>query len=65
LQLSQPISEHFIWRVDQLIIERGCVHLGVTVPAHDNLLRCELRGESYDPNGTRHFPLIWVWKANS
>lgn len=52
----------FMATVDQLIIERGCVHMGLAVPSHGNIPRMELRGESYDPDGTRHYPLLRIWK---
>lgn len=53
----------FMAEVDQLIIERGCVHMGLAVPAHDNKPRCELRGEGTGPDGKRTYPLIRVWKS--
>lgn len=52
----------FMATVDQLIIERGCVHMGLAVPSHGNIPRRELRGEQYDPDGSRHYPLIRVWQ---
>ena len=61
------LADHptFMATVDQLIIERGCVHMGLAVPAHNTIPRCELRGEAYDPDGTRHYPLLRVWKVQS
>lgn len=58
------LAQHptFMADVDQLIIERGCVHMGLAVPAHDNKPRGELRGESTGPDGKRTYPLIRVWK---
>lgn len=59
------LAEHptFMATVDQLILERGCVHMGLAVPTQQNIPRCELRGERFDPDGTRRYPLIRVWKA--
>jgi len=61
------LAEHptFMATVDQLILERGCVHMGLAVPTRKNIPRCELRGERYDPDGSRHYPLIRVWKAKT
>ena len=50
----------FMKDVDQLIMERGCIHLGL--PAHNKQARRELRGEVYQL-GERHYPLIKVWGA--
>jgi len=63
----KKLAEHptFMATVDQLIIERGCVHMGLATPKHDNIPRCELRGETHDPDGSRHYPLLRVWKAKS
>ena len=51
---------HFMEDVDQLIIERGCVHIGLSVPAHSNVPRHELRLDQ-DINGVRHYPLYGIW----
>ena len=48
--------------VDQLIIERGCVHIGLAVPAHGNVPRHELRLDQ-DVNGVRTYPLYGHWTA--
>jgi putative chitinase len=49
--------------VDQLIIERGCVHIGLAVPQHDNLPRHELRLDA-DVDGVRTYPLYGHWAPN-
>ena len=46
--------------VDQLIIERGCIHVGLAVPAHGNQPRHELRTDQ-DIAGVRHYPLYGYW----
>ena len=46
--------------VDQLIIERGCVHIGLAIPAHDNVARHELRTD-LDVDGVRTYPLYGHW----
>ena len=48
--------------VDQLIIERGCVHIGLAIPAHGNVPRHELRLDQ-DVNGVRTYPLMVFWTA--
>lgn len=50
----------FMIGVDQLIMERGCIHLGM--PIEGKRPRQELRGEVYQL-GERHYPLIKVWSA--
>lgn len=50
----------FMADVDQLIIERGCIHIGLPVPAHQNLPRHELRLDE-DVNGVRTYPLYGHW----
>ena len=50
----------FMRDVDQLIIERGCVHIGLAIPAHDNIPRNELRLD-LDVNGVRTYPLYGIW----
>ncbi len=52
----------FMGTVDQLIIERGCVHLGLPVAAHGYLPRRELRTETRGPGGL-HYPLYGHWQA--
>lgn len=51
---------HFMEDIDQLIIERGCIHIGLPVPAHDNVARRELRLDK-DVNGVRTYPLFGHW----
>jgi hypothetical protein len=50
----------FMRDVDQLIIERGCIHIGLAVPAHNNVPRHELRLDK-DIDGVRHYPLYGIW----
>ena len=52
----------FMAGVDQLIIERGCVHLGLPVAAHGYVARHELRTETIGPDGV-HYPLFDIWQA--
>ncbi len=55
--------------VDQLIIERGCIHVGLAVPWHENKARGELRTEMELPDRrktaqgkpVRTYPLFGVW----
>ena len=55
------VADAFFMRdVDQLIIERGCVHIGLAIPAHDNVPRNELRLD-VDVNGVRTYPLYGIW----
>lgn len=53
-------DSHFMEDVDQLIIERGCIHIGLPVPAHDNVARRELRLDK-DVDGVRTYPLFGHW----
>lgn len=46
--------------VDQLILERGCVHVGLPIPAHDNIPRHELRLDA-GPADHRTYPLYGIW----
>ena len=46
--------------VDQLIIERGCVHIGLAIPAHGNVARHELRLDA-GPADARTYPLLGHW----
>lgn len=46
--------------VDQLINERGCVHVGLPIPRHDYVPRHELRGDA-TVNGRRTYPLLGIW----
>ncbi len=52
----------FMDTVDQLILERGNVHLGMPVAAHGYLARRELRTETRGPDGL-HYPLFGIWQA--
>lgn len=48
-------------RIDQLILERGCVHVGMSVGTPRN----EIRGEKYvvvDGKSKRTYPLVKIWK---
>lgn len=47
----------FMQGVDQLIVERGCVHLGLPVSAHGMIARHELRTEAPGPA----YPLFKIW----
>ena len=53
----------FMQDVDQLIIERGCVHIGLPVFQHHFIPRHELRLDE-DLNGRRAYPLFGIWTAN-
>lgn len=46
--------------VDQLINERGCIHVGLPIPRHDYVPRHELRGDA-TVNGRRTYPLLGIW----
>lgn len=49
---------NFMFDVDQMILERGCIHIGLC--GLEKQPRRELRGETYE--GTRRvYPLIRVW----
>ena len=52
----------FMQEVDQMVIERGCVHLGLPIPEHNYIPRHELRLD-VDINGKRHYPLWAIWPA--
>lgn len=52
----------FCLDVDQLIIERGCIHIGLAVPWHDNKPRHELRLDA-TVAGKRTYPLFGIWQA--
>jgi hypothetical protein len=53
----------FMQDVDQLIIERGCIHIGLPVFQHHFIPRHELRLDE-DINGRRAYPLFGVWTDN-
>ncbi len=48
----------FMQDVDQLILERGCIHMGLTLAQP----RKQGRGDC-DKNGLRHYPLVAIWPA--
>ena len=52
----------FMKGVDQLIIERGCIHIGLPVKAHGFVARHELRLDT-TVNGVRSYPLWAIWPA--
>jgi hypothetical protein len=54
----------FMIGVDQLIIERGCVHLGLPVAAHNLVAREELRTEAMGPDGI-HYLLYGIWSGGA
>jgi len=59
----ERLAEHptYMQDVDQLIIERGCIHIGLALPAHDNVPRRELRLDGNAPDGHRVYPLYGHW----
>lgn len=64
LTLSQSwdalrLDPDFMRDVDQLIIERGCVHIGLATSVRRDNPRRELRTESPGP----HYPLWAIWPA--
>lgn len=52
----------FMAEVDQLIIERGCIHFGLPTARHAFIPRHELRLDK-DVNGNRAYPLFGIWQA--
>jgi hypothetical protein len=50
----------FMADVDQLIIERGCIHIGLATSKRPGAPRHELRTEQV-VNGERHYPLFGNW----
>ncbi len=52
----------FMLDVDQLIIERGCLHFGLPTARHNFIPRHELRLDA-DVNGRRTYPLFGIWTA--
>jgi hypothetical protein len=50
----------FMNGIDQLIIERGCLHFGLPCHASNYAPRHELRHDSI-VNGVRTYPLVSVW----
>jgi hypothetical protein len=63
-EVAQILFEHptFMKNVDQLIIERGCLHYGLPCAASAYQARRELRKDAW-VNGERHYPLIAVWRS--
>ena len=67
----KKLSDHatFMADVDQIIIERGCLHLGLPCKASGYRARLEVRTETYTFNrrtqkAERHYPLLCYWKPN-
>ena len=52
----------FMADVDQMIIERGCLHFGLPTARLNHIPRHELRLDQ-DVNGKRTYPLFGIWKA--
>lgn len=50
----------FMADVDQLIHERGCIHIGLPIPRYNYVPRHELRGDA-TVDGNRTYPLIGIW----
>lgn len=53
----------FMEGVDQLIIERACVHMGLPCKASNFQARRELRRETISADGSRHYPLERIWET--
>lgn len=53
----------FMVDIDQMIVERGCVHAGLLVPGTHPAPRRELRTEVLT-YGERHYPLLAIWPNN-
>lgn len=47
--------------VDQIILERGCIHIGLALARRQYMPRHEIRGEVYE-HGVRRYPLIRTWE---
>lgn len=52
----------FMSNVDQMIVERGCLHFGLATSRLNYIPRHELRLDR-DVNGKRTYPLFGTWKA--
>lgn len=65
-QAFEVLAQHptFMADVDQLIIERGCLHIGLPTSRHNFVPRHELRGDS-DVDGHRTYPLLGIWTPPS
>jgi hypothetical protein len=50
----------FMSRIDQLIIEDGCLHVGLACRASGYVARHELRHRTY-LNGVPHYQLVTIW----
>jgi hypothetical protein len=61
-QVFDTLRAHptYMDNVDQLIIERGCVHIGLPCPAANYICRRELRKEEI-VRGARRYPMIGTW----
>lgn len=53
-------DKYFMVGVDQLILERGCIHIGLPLARRQFVPRRELRTDAYD-NGVRVYPLYGIW----
>lgn len=51
----------FMSDVDQIIIERGCIHIGLPGKRQNYHPRREMRKEAWI-NGERHYTLTGIWK---
>jgi hypothetical protein len=59
----------FMVGVDQIINERGCIHVGLPCKASGYEARNQVRTESWAMNpitkkSERHYPLLYVWKPD-
>src|SRR5574343_355999 len=53
-------DKEFMSDIDQLILERGCIHIGLPTSLHHYVARHELRTDM-DINGKRVYPLYGIW----
>lgn len=53
----------FMAEVDQLIIERGCIHVGLPPARRRGVPRRELRLDQDGVNGSRAYPLFGYWTS--
>lgn len=65
----RQLTDHatFMEDVDQLIIERGCLHLGLPCKASGYQARRQVRTETWTfdqklNKSIRHYPLLFIWK---
>lgn len=54
-------NDEFMENVDQIIIERGCIHIGIALERNKFIPRHEIRKEDHVA-GRRVYPLIRVWR---